>query len=96
MNITNFEYKQSPFSKIKRFEIRPLSENGTDNYMTKDSYVHRYLKSLDHERIDEIFDYGNSKTVGKDKRVEEKPKIKEAEHIDSVRIINEKENPEKL
>jgi hypothetical protein len=57
MNITNFQYNQSPFSKIKRYEIHTLTEEGTNNYLKKDSYVHRFLNSLDHERIKEKFDY---------------------------------------
>ena len=57
MNITNLEYNQTPFSKIKKYEIHTLTEDGTKNYLKKESYVHRFLRSLDHERIKDIFDY---------------------------------------
>lgn len=57
MNITNLEYNQTPFSQIKKYEIHTLTEEGTKNYLKKDSYVHRFLRSLDHEKIKDIFDY---------------------------------------
>jgi hypothetical protein len=60
MNLTNFNYNQNMHSKIKKYEIRTLNDESLQNYMKKDSYVHRFLRSLDHERINEIFDHSHN------------------------------------
>ena len=62
MNLTNFQYNQNSHSKIKKYEIRTLTDESIQNYMTKDSYVHRFLKSFDHERINEIFDRSSNRS----------------------------------
>ncbi len=60
MNIENLEYKSKPFLKANKFGIYPLSDHGIDQY-TQDSYVQKYLKSMEHERINEL--YGKNKNL---------------------------------
>lgn len=63
MNINNFDYEINPRSKIKRYQIHPLSEEGFSQYTNKVSYTHKYLKSLSPSRIDEIFNYKTLKNT---------------------------------
>ena len=60
MNLSNFQYSQNLHSKIKKYEIRTLNDESQQNYMNRDSYVHKFLRSLDHERINGIFDHSQN------------------------------------
>lgn len=88
MNITNFTFNHSPFTKIKRYEIHTLSEEGIKNYTRKDSYVHRYLRSLDHQRIDELFDHRRILGVTEEgcKNFENKLETNEASNTSSLKF----------
>ncbi len=54
MDNENLEFKNKPFLKTNNFGIYPLSDHGFDKY-TQDSYVQKYLKSTEHQRIKEFY-----------------------------------------
>ena len=81
MDYNDFDYlRNSPF-KARTFRILPLSRVGHSQYNTKESYSHKYLKSLDHLRIKE------SQIV--------QEKLKESTEIPSknIEIVNESISP---
>ena len=62
MNINNFDYTNEPYLKMKKFKIHVLTDDGFNKYLDKDSYIHKYLKSLSPRRIKEIFDNDDHKS----------------------------------
>ena len=55
MNIEQFKYEQTPFFKIRKYEIMPLSDEGFNKYTNKESYTHQYLYSLSPARAERIY-----------------------------------------
>jgi hypothetical protein len=45
MNINDFNYRETPTKKTRQFEVHPLSVEGFNQYLNKDSYTHNFLKS---------------------------------------------------
>jgi hypothetical protein len=66
MNIGNFEYDPNPQLKIRKFHIQTLTDEGFSQYTNKESYTHKYLKSLSPKRVKEIFYHNSMKNKGKD------------------------------
>ena len=64
MNIGNFEYVEKPKIKIRKFHIQTLTDEGFSQYTNKESYTHKYLKSMSPKRIKEIFDYDSLMNKG--------------------------------
>jgi hypothetical protein len=55
MNINSFDYVDNAKYKNRIYKIQPLSDEGFKHYTNKNSYTHKYLKSLSPSRINEIF-----------------------------------------
>lgn len=55
MNVDQFEYNRSPFTKVKKYEVMTLSEKGVNKYFNKESYTYRYLPKLSPQREKDIF-----------------------------------------
>ncbi len=53
MDINDYDYLQNSPFKAKKFHIEPLSREGVDKYNTKESYSHKFLKSMSHLRLEE-------------------------------------------
>lgn len=62
MNITNFDYSPQPKYKFRKFGIHPLTDEGFNQYTDKDSYTHKFLKSLSPQRVDKIFNFETLKS----------------------------------
>ena len=51
MEIEDFDYfRESPYGDTK-FKVLPLSVAGFNKYRTKDSFTHKYLKTMSHLRF---------------------------------------------
>ena len=54
LNFHNYNYKETPFTTTKSFDVHPLSYRGHDEYICKDSEVHYYLKKYGHVKAKDI------------------------------------------
>jgi hypothetical protein len=70
MNVNQFEYNKSPFTKVRKHDIMTLSEKGINKYFNKDSYTARYLARLSPQREKDIF-----KKCEQEEITEEKEKL---------------------
>lgn len=93
MNIDNFDYTERPRFKVNQYEIHPLSDEGFTQYTHKESYTHRYLKSLSPKRVDEIFNFEslNSPRISNEV-VLEKPMNEDREEKELIKDGNENAN----
>ncbi len=49
-----YEYKQTPFSQFKEFQVYPLSENGLKKYFSRESYNHQYLGKVNDLMLNQL------------------------------------------
>jgi hypothetical protein len=54
LNYHNYNYKETPFTTTKSFDVHPLSYRGHDEYICKDSEVHYYLQKYGHIKAKDI------------------------------------------
>ena len=45
MDINDFNYRETPTKKTRQYEVHPLSPDGVDQYLDKNSQLHKFLKS---------------------------------------------------
>lgn len=50
MDIKDFTYRNTPVKKTRVYEVHTLSQDGLNQYLDKNSYVHKFLKSLSPNR----------------------------------------------
>jgi len=43
MNIDQYKYVSTPYLKLKKYKIYPLSDEGVTDYLGPTSHVHNYL-----------------------------------------------------
>jgi hypothetical protein len=46
MDIKDFTYRTTPIKKTREYEVHTLSQDGLNQYLDKNSYVHKFLKNL--------------------------------------------------
>ncbi len=78
MNINNFDYVDEPYIKMKKFKVHVLSDDGFNKYLDKDSYIHKYLKSLSPRRIKEIFDSNDNQSSQKNRNINNHKNLKKS------------------
>ncbi len=50
MDMKDFTYRQTPVKKTRVYEVHTLSQDGLNQYLDKNSYVHNFLKSISPHR----------------------------------------------
>lgn len=54
MDIKDFNYRETPIKKTRVYEVHTLNQDGLNQYLDKNSYVHKFLKSLSPNRSKSI------------------------------------------
>jgi hypothetical protein len=55
MEINHFDYRDRPFTQEKKHQVYILSDEGFNQYLGNDSYVHNYVSRLNPRALKEIF-----------------------------------------
>ena len=55
MELENFDYEKRPIFHKKYFEVHSLSNHGFNQYISSDSYSHKYLKKYPQKFINELY-----------------------------------------
>ena len=61
IDYNQLSYKDKPFTQVKKYAVHPLSDQGFNQYLSKESYARQFLNKINPKLIEE-FD--------KEKRVE--------------------------
>jgi len=62
MELKQFDYSKNPYTSSKIFDVHPLSRDGFTQYLSNDSYAHRYIKNkFDSKILEKIYGAESSK-----------------------------------